>query len=278
MFQPIPVIEENIFAFKATGKLTDEDYAQFIPEIEELVQQHGKIKLLLELENFKGWDAKAAWDDYKFGKEQDEHFEKIAIVGEKAWQRWMALLANFFTQADVRYYSRDELAEAWDWLRDANEPVDPTTIEPVPYRNILVPVDFSPHSLFALKRAVKLARRNDAQLTLLHIVDSAVPLDTYDTFGMTPQYAYSEIEQELFDASVERLNQLAQNCGYDKVKAETLWGFPKTTILSYAEAQQSDLIVTGSHGRHGLERLLGSTASSLASKARCDVLVAKLPV
>lgn len=277
MFQPIPVKEDNVFAYKATGKLTDEDYAKFVPEIEKLIDGHGKISLLFELENFKGWGPKSAWQDYRFGKEQDEHFDKIAIVGERAWQRWMTLIANFFTDANIRYYKRDELAQAWDWLRDVDEPVDGTTIEPVPYRNILVPVDFSPHAVFALKRGAKMATQNDAQLTLLHVVDRAVPLDTYDTFGMTPQYAYSEIEQELFDASADRLGNLARESGHPNVKFETLWGFPKTTIVSYAEAQRIDLIITGSHGHHGLERLLGSTASSLASKARCDVLVVKLP-
>jgi len=277
MFQPIPVTEENVFAFKATGKLTDEDYAKFVPELENIIAQHGKISVLFELENFKGWGAKAAWQDYRFGKEQESHFEKIAIVGEKMWQRWMTSIASFFTDADVRYYKRDELAQAWDWLRDVDEPADTTLVDPVPYRNILVPTDFSPHASFALKRALKLATKNDATLTLLHIVDSAVPLDTYDTFGMTPQYAYSEIEQELFDASAQRLQALADGSGYPNVKYETLWGFPKTTILSFAEAQQIDLIIAGSHGRHGLERLLGSTAASLASKARCDVLVVKLP-
>lgn len=59
MFQAIPVREENIFAFKATGKLTDADYQQFLPELTSLINQYGPISLLVELEGFHGWEAKA---------------------------------------------------------------------------------------------------------------------------------------------------------------------------------------------------------------------------
>jgi universal stress protein A len=53
-------------------------------------------------------------------------------------------------------------------------------------------------------------------------------------------------------------------------------GSPKTEILGLAEEKSTDLIVVGSHGRHGLGVLLGSTATSLLNHARCDILAVRL--
>ena len=55
-----------------------------------------------------------------------------------------------------------------------------------------------------------------------------------------------------------------------------LWGIPKQEIINVAEQQQVDLIVVGSHGRHGLALLLGSTANSILHTAKCDVLAVRL--
>lgn len=60
MFQFIPVAERDLFAFRATGKLTDDDYQVFLPQLEELIEARGPISMLMELEDFHGWDAKAA--------------------------------------------------------------------------------------------------------------------------------------------------------------------------------------------------------------------------
>lgn len=152
MFQEIPVNEPNIFAFKASGRLTEKDYQAFLPKLNSLLQEHSPLSLLIELEDFHGWELKAAWEDFKFGKDHDADFERIAIIGDKQWQRWMTALGKGFISTQVRFFQRDELPAAWDWLRgiDAGEQADDRTtteIEPLfPYSHIVVAVDFSPHS------------------------------------------------------------------------------------------------------------------------------------
>ncbi len=285
MFQEIPVFEENIYAFKATGKLTDEDYRQFLPRLTEVVEKYGPLSLFIELEDFQGWEPKAAWADMKFGLEHAEDFERIAIVGEKRWLKWMTALGNLFTPTEIRYFTRDELQQAWDWLRKADEKEEkqsPATetaeTSPViikPYAHILVAIDFTRHSDAALRRAVELARHHNAKLSLIHAMEQMIYQYADVETVIIPNNFFAE-ERALFEQAEARLSDMAKKLDLPCVQHKVLWGSPKSTVLSYAEAQNADLIVTGSHGRHGLARLMGSTASGIMHGARCDVLVVKL--
>jgi len=278
MLQPLPVNEPNIFAFKASGKLTDADYQAFIPMLENMIKRYGKISLLMELENFKGWDNKALWDDFKIGAKHDHDIERIAIIGEKNWQQWMSWLADLATEGEVRYFKRDDLYDAWDWLRENALAQEAQTEEfsqqTLPaYQHILIPTDFSDHSNDAIKRGLELAKQYETKVTLLHVHDYAPPMVEYST--LLPTAPYFE-DDELFKHSAKHLEDIAKATQFPNIKHETIWGQAKSGIISFAEAQKVDLIVMGSHGRHGLARILGSTAAGIVNGgSRCDVLVIK---
>ena len=278
MFQEIPVSEKNIFAFRVSGKLTDADYKAFLPRLDELIDAHGKISLLLELDDFRGWQLDAAWDDMKYGLAHEDDFERIAVVGEKHWHRWIVKLTNLMTSTEIRFFDRDDLQLAWDWLRGGDKALVPEEpeVEISPYQHIVVAVDFSRFSNAAVKRAVELGRHYGAKLSLIHAVESLVFMSG-DTDGVIVPYDFVEQEQALFDAGVTRLKVLAESLDYPNMHHEVLWGTPKSAILSYAEAQNADVIVAGSHGHRGLARLMGSTSSALVHNARCDVVVVRLP-
>lgn len=143
------------------------------------------------------------------------------------------------------------------------------------YRHILVAQDFSSHSSMALSRAVELAGLYGARVSLIHAVESAPYVgDSLDMGTILPP-AFMEADQIVFDHAVAKLAENGESLDLADVQTAVLWGTPKSTILSYAEAQNADLIVVGSHGRHGLARRLGSTASALAHSAGCDVMVVK---
>ncbi len=270
MIQPIPVWEDNIFAFRVTGKLTHDDYQRFLPTLEELIEENGKISLLIELENFHGWELEAALDDYRFGKQHEQDFERIAIVGDKDWMRWLVKLAQPFVDGDVRFFEHDQIQEAWDWLRKREEQAEQPPGDHLPeWKRILVPTDFSPHSEIAIRRAAQLARQNDAHLILLHAVELfAVYDDFYDP--VVPMTL--EMEEELIDAARNRLARLAKELDLEEAEQQVIVGTPKAVILNTIQAQHIDLVVLGSHGRKGLSRLLGSTTSAVAHAARCELL------
>jgi SpoIIAA-like len=116
MFQKLSESSEKVLGFKVSGKLTDEDYKVFVPQIEKIIQEFGRISLLLELDDFHGWDLGAAWDDFKFGMKHSKDFKQVAIVGDKKWEEWMARLAKPFMKAEVKYFEGSQLQDAWEWL------------------------------------------------------------------------------------------------------------------------------------------------------------------
>ena len=272
MFELIPVNDKHVLAFKATGKLTDADYQAFLPELEKLIRETGCISLYIELEDFRGWEAKAAWDDLRFGLQHDKDFKRIAIVGDKAWEHTAIALANFFTRTEIHFFSKDEAKNAWDWLEEKPQQKIPIKSAKA-YRKLLLATDFSQYSERAAHRAVEISRQYGAQLEVLHVVEEMVFYRQWDD----PVIADIPLRDDsLKEQAEDSMSVFAERTGLGKdVVLNVQWGHPKWSIVSWAREKEVDLIVVGSHGRHGIERLLGSVSSSVLHQAPCDVLVVK---
>lgn len=106
----------KILNVELTGKLRHEDYQHFVPEFEKLVDRHGKIRVLFEMVDFHGWEAAAAWDDIKFDVKHFSDIERIAMVGDKAWEHGLSVFCKPFTRAKLRYFDRSVADEARDWI------------------------------------------------------------------------------------------------------------------------------------------------------------------
>jgi len=106
----------NLMEVHLSGRLVKEDYLSFMPEAERLIQLHGKIRVLVVMSDFHGWDSGALWEDIKFDVKHFNHISRVAIVGEKKWQKAMSHICRPFTTAKIRYFDHDELAAAREWL------------------------------------------------------------------------------------------------------------------------------------------------------------------
>lgn len=133
---------------------------------------------------------------------------------------------------------------------------------------ILCPVDFSEFSLAALKTACDLARRFEAQIDLLHVVE---PLPTSElTIAQAYDYPVDKVRADLAKLPPSDLGP--QPILHRAVKL----GYPAEVIISYAKESGIDLIVLGTHGRTGLSHLLlGSVAERVVRLAPCPVLVTR---
>ncbi len=109
----------KVLVVHVSGKLVKADYEQFVPEVERLIRQHGKLRMLFDMTGFHGWEAGAAWEDFKFGVEHFADIERLAMVGEKQWQHGIATFCKPFTRATVRYFDHANAAEARKWLGEA---------------------------------------------------------------------------------------------------------------------------------------------------------------
>lgn len=110
--------DPQVLAFKISGTLTDADYQQFVPVIDAAIARDGKARLLVQFHDFSGWDLAALWDDIKFSATHCTKIEKIALVGDSAWESWMAMVCKPFTMATIQYFDTKDLAAAWAWVKD----------------------------------------------------------------------------------------------------------------------------------------------------------------
>ena len=139
------------------------------------------------------------------------------------------------------------------------------------YEHILVAVDLTEECDPVIKRAVDLAGTT-AKLSLVHIVEPMAM-----AFGGDVPMDLSQLQQQQFDQAKERLDRLINKYpALKKDQSHLTYGQPRQEIHHLAKEQGCDMIVVGSHGRHGLALLLGSTANDVLHGAPCDVLAVRL--
>ena len=108
----------NVIHLKVSGKLNKEDYSLFVPELERWIEQHGKIRILFEMTDFHGWTLAAGWDDTKLAFKHFSDIERIAMVGDSAWEKGMAIFCKPFTAANIKYFGHEQLDEAIKWVSE----------------------------------------------------------------------------------------------------------------------------------------------------------------
>ncbi|QSA98598.1 universal stress protein [Methylococcus sp. EFPC2] len=141
------------------------------------------------------------------------------------------------------------------------------------YRHILLALDFSEHHPKVAERALDLAHKHEAKLSLIHVVENLPIGDT--SYGPIVPFDL-DLTEQMVESARQRLNQLAVSLQLPKENVYVEIGSPKAEIVRVAEENGVDLIVVGSHGRHGIALLLGSTAGSVIHHAKCDVLAVRL--
>lgn len=119
MIEILAGMPAHTVGFKLSGKLHDEDYKKFVPLVDAEIAKDGKVNVLAQFHDFHGWDMKALWDDIKFSTTHCTKIKKIALVGEKTWEKWMAKVCVPFTMAKIKYFGANELDAARKWMDEA---------------------------------------------------------------------------------------------------------------------------------------------------------------
>jgi len=140
------------------------------------------------------------------------------------------------------------------------------------YSHILLAADFTPASETVSQQALQLCQVFKARLSLVHVVEFT-QMDLSNDL-ILPQDL--EIDRELMELARQRLQTLGEELGVDKTECFVSQGSTRREILRLAEERNIDLIVIGSHGREGIQRLLGSTANAVLHGAPCDVLAVRI--
>jgi universal stress protein A len=138
------------------------------------------------------------------------------------------------------------------------------------YKHILFATDLTEDTQYLIEKVLTICAYTKAKLSIIHVVE---PLPGYS-------YAYlgiEDIEGQLVTESKQSMSKLVARLNIPISNQFIEIGPTKTKILKNAEDINADLIICGSHGRHGLSLLLGSTANAILHGAKCDVLTVRLP-
>ena len=137
------------------------------------------------------------------------------------------------------------------------------------YKRVLLATDFDEVGIYAARKAQKIAQESGAQLLLVHVVEP-IPAYAYPGFA-----GFAEVEISIREQAERELDKLADKLGVEKKYLFLEFGSIKNEVLRVAHEHKTDLIVTGSHGKHGLALLLGSTADAILHGAHCDILIVR---
>lgn len=139
------------------------------------------------------------------------------------------------------------------------------------YSRILLALDLSDESEQLAIKTAEMAKAFGAELNLIHVVE---PLSF--AYGGDVPMDLTTIQEQLDEHARTKLDLYAEKIGYPVNRKIIVTGHTETEIHRAAEEHNTDLVILGSHGRHGLALLLGSTANGVLHGAKCDVLAIRV--
>lgn len=144
------------------------------------------------------------------------------------------------------------------------------------FSKILVAIDFSENSECAFEYALTLATQFNSELTIIHVINEPVDLRGF----YVPHISFEQLEKEIEEGAVKIMeNFCSERMGsFSNYRTSIVTGIPYEEIIAAAAEIDASLIVLGTHGRTGLDRILfGSTAERVVRSSGCPVLTVRLP-
>ncbi len=108
--------DDAVLSLRATDYLTQEDLDGFFQAAKEKIRIFGKARVLLQLENFRGWATGASDDASDSHQAERDNIERFAIVGDTGWEEWLARIYKPLLSAQIRDFPRSELEAALRWI------------------------------------------------------------------------------------------------------------------------------------------------------------------
>jgi hypothetical protein len=118
MIEHLPDPAAGVAAVKVSEKLRHEDVVAALSWIDAVVAEHRKCRLVIEFGDFHGWEARGFFDDLSFHLAHSRNVERIAYVGDRAWEKAMVNLSKLFTPSAIRYFDKSATSDAYAWVTE----------------------------------------------------------------------------------------------------------------------------------------------------------------
>jgi hypothetical protein len=116
MFRRLPDSAAHVIGYELRGAVTEQDVERMQADLRAAIEDHGRIRLLVTLDDLEGIEPAAVWQDLKMTDEYVRHLDRMAVVGSERWQAWATDAADVVT--DAACFPPEQYEEAWRWLRE----------------------------------------------------------------------------------------------------------------------------------------------------------------
>jgi universal stress protein A len=143
------------------------------------------------------------------------------------------------------------------------------------YKHILFATELNETKSYIEDKVAQLQQLTNAKVSVIHVVEPIPEVYYGGVYGVVPNLDATDTTKLLEERAKEKLEPLAKRLNISAQNLHVPIGHISSEILAFAENEQVDLIITGSHGVHGLQLLLGSTSNAILHGAKCDVLAVR---
>lgn len=106
----------NILALAMEGKIDKADYDKVLPRMEQVVREHEKIRVYLEVKEIDRMSVQALWQEVKADIHYLNNFSKVAVIGDATWKQMLTYAASLLPHIDIRYFDFAEKDQARRWI------------------------------------------------------------------------------------------------------------------------------------------------------------------
>jgi hypothetical protein len=121
MIKPLPQSAGSVLGFEITGKVSAEEEKEWIAKIEQNIEQHGTLSILVVLDENAGWSIDAGIEDLKWILTHMKSLNKIAIVSTSKIWKWLVSIDSLFAPLvgiGEKHFDVSEIEDAWKWIRE----------------------------------------------------------------------------------------------------------------------------------------------------------------
>lgn len=116
-FETLPDSSSETVGWRVDGRLTDDEIEAMHAQLDSIIADKGSARILVDLTAMEGMEPSAVWEDIRRSVGKLDDIDRMAVVGDEAWHRWLTTASEKVTPAEAHHYAPGETAAAWAWLR-----------------------------------------------------------------------------------------------------------------------------------------------------------------
>ena len=111
----VDVAHGSVITVRARGRLSHQDYQEFIPQLEAAIaeQTADRLRLVFDARELQGWEPQAAVDDLRLGLRHGRHVERLALITDARWLTLLSSVVGWLVPGELRHFEDRATADAW---------------------------------------------------------------------------------------------------------------------------------------------------------------------